>query len=1555
MITYLSQFVFFAVLRIATGVSIQRFGYCSLRRITYTHDGIRIDLRSIRFYLHRPTFGQPTWLTIRLTELKVTVDIQAFAGEKDVRDTAQGASTDGPNCALDTSTELRPKTSGTSPRRSQTWRRLTQLKEKIKELHGKIHWLHLVDVEILNAGCLITDIASVQIGTLSMAVDTRRKTVDRGRLFRHKKTPAGEQRPVEWTFVVKSVLFTPDGKESLELIDISSLNVHGLLYNDLPGLRDASISLKLGRIHAPYDDLLICQSRIKHCISVYNPSDAQHQSQDISLSDVVEELDMPGSREESIVQTVSDSKEFISSLLRGVQEIQLAISFIGMSKKIKSIEPTRTPLYLNFAMNEFGIDLFRLDQRSPAHRMYFSPNDIAHQALLAAISISVSVDDGGGKHERLLFVPMVTMTVKTTLPSKTITISVDKNAAERNANILFANFVVTSPAVDLDLKHMPIVLGLLRSHSESPTPPNSGGHHRHHLISRLLPKASIKLSIQEPVARFVLPTTDPKSPNTDEYDMLISSISSISLDMESSHSSTGDLHYGLTSNFRISAQEFYYQTASRERHNLLSIDALELKVKVSAVPELYILVSGNVQTFAIHMVRPEISKGIHHIVQQYSNSKRRESSYHRFSERSRNFLRRLPTSLVHVQVQGSGFGIQLAGTDPGVSKDLRGIALQVESWNAEYKIHKDMSFEKRHLASRAGSSSLSGDELPTKIDAAAMSPKRKSDDTDGRRLALHVKGFEGFVVEGVDVREPEPFVSVPRFEVAFSTSSDARGLICHLNSHVKAVYVQYSLYRYYVIGVANSVLQEAFASIRSANIADQATRRELGSEGHLSATQSDGSPPPELVTVDAKASLVQIKAKLPADPSMMLQIYGLETGRHRWAVPFMKSRLIRLYVEAPKLQTAWTRIVSLKYFRVDFRQSRRKSGRQFFDEKSIDIASDFIRLAIPHQLVLHNVFDNFANTLKAVEQLHHRFKTGTNEYILTKPPVRPMRIPRISIRSKALMFLMEDGLMDWKLGIIYRVGLIEQKQRLAREEAFGAKMKKLKEIRARRGSSRHRALSAHINQRGRSMPSDLETERRRSNSGEGHSRMRSSSLTNLRGRKMRYDPDSARDLTGSAEISNDDAWNKLQTFNAQSWKRRVNLAMHHQRSAMRDIRSMFYGDEDHPDTSESSETIVAMPDRPGLMCTLISDLHIVIDKPAFPLDEYSKFLYNIGKGMPHDMKYSLLIPMNLQINMGEARVTLRDYPLPLLHVPAIKPGQSPRLPSWSLKTDFVIAEEYRDIESTKLVRVEVLPPEKISFPVEVKKGFAIDVRRTISPVKTYSDVEIAINTKSPTSITWGTSYQPAIQDMMQIIEGFTKPQVDPSERTGFWDKIRLSVHSRVKVSWKGDGDVHLKLKGIKSIQVEEILTKIALGSRDPYIITGYGAGFVMCFRNNVHWGIHEDDDPKKFMTVHSGEYVLAIPDYSNRARKASHDSAHDDDTVSGNNGYKSNALFKKTIMKLSGNVRWLAGLVFERDLDSSGRSFGFIPHYDVILKTPGHIKSSSNKVSFEYFLVICHY
>jgi hypothetical protein len=120
----------------------------------------------------------------------------------------------------------------------------------------------------------------------------------------------------------------------------------------------------------------------------------------------------------------------------------------------------------------------------------------------------------------------------------------------------------------------------------------------------------------------------------------------------------------------------------------------------------------------------------------------------------------------------------------------------------------------------------------------------------------------------------------------------------------------------------------------------------------------------------------------------------------------------------------------------------------------------------------------------------------------------------------------------------------------------------------------------------------------------------------------------------------------------------------------------------------------------------------------------------------------------------------------------------------------------------------------------------------------------------------------------------------------------------------------------------------------------------MCWRKDVQWDIHTSDDPREFMSVTSGEYVLAVPDYSHEARGSLEFPMNDYDSESTSSEAKNTAFFKNVIMKLSGNVRWLAGLVFERELDNNVRSFQFKPHYEVILRNAIHVPEADRKVSF---------
>lgn len=1418
LLLYLLSFVLFAFIRVVTGVSIQRLGVSGLRRIAFTpKDGLRIELRGLGFTLHRPTFAQPTWVSIVLTELTVTVDLKTLSSKSRKKSAwakwANGSTekaTSGKNTPdVSADDDAGEDTSDEDNLRSRTWERLTNAKNQIKRLHRKIQWIKLVDLVATTTTLVIVDVGSLQVGNFSMAVDTRRKTVDRSRLFNHHKPKHNkEQRPAEWLFTVRSVLFTPEGKDSTEVLDQCTLNVHGMLYKELDGLRDATIGLKLGRLSIPYDDVNICMDRAKKCRVASQSGHANLSHSEISLRDVFEELDQPGSREENIVRTVSDSREFASSILRGIQEFQFAVSFFGLTKQIQAAHGSEPPVYLNMSMKEVGMDLLRLDPRSPAHLMYFSPNDIAHQALLAAISVSVGIDDGHDHPERLLYIPMATMTLNTTLPSKTIQFSKDKNVTARNTNILFANLVITSPSLDLDPKHLPLILAMFRNYETRRKPPKNR-ERRRNLVRRLLPKASIKISIHEPVVRVTLPPMEPEKMGTDEFDLLISASSSVSLDVESSHAADAELHYALVSTFRMNSQQLYYQTASSEKHNLLLTDYLEFKLQLTASPNVEVVVNGIAQTFSVYLVRPEISEGLRQIVAQIQKDVRRRRGLPR--KQGLNFLRKLPSWLSQVQLQGSDFNIEVAGVDPEVSKHARGVGLHLESWTAEYRQNKGEEGGQRPIRRRAPSRTINRDEYllrPTTPSSPKSPRKQLGDPTDGRRLAVHWQGLEGFVLEAADQWEQDPFLSLPRMEVAFSTSTDKQGPVFHVHTFSQSLFFHYSLYRHFALGVALLVLKR---SVNWPNNQEQeAMPVSPKVSRHLTVPSLDGEDVDpqtglkrEAITLDVKMHFVQVKADMPSDPPLMLHVYGVEAGRHRWTNPFLRSRLVRLYAENPHVKRVWSRIVSVKSLRMDYRQSKRRYGHIVTDDKSFDIVSDAIRIAVPHQLVMHQIFDNLTNVTKTVKQLHHRFKTGTNDYVLDKDPEGPKHVPKISLRSRAVLFEIEDGTFEWKLGVIYRYGLMEQKQRLAREQAFELKVKKLQQEDERRGTSRYRARSAHTH-RGRSKGRKAKESKFRSKS-EDHSDHGS---PDRRGsdHPMRYDKDGYAGMSGHCKTSIEEAREKLNRLNAQTWRKRIDHALTCQTRSMDDIRSIFWGLDDTAEDVDHKETILSIPQRPALATLVVSDLDFLVDKPSFPLNEYPKFLHNVGKGMPFDMQYSLLIPMHVQINMGEARVQLRDYPLPMIHIPALRASQSSRLPSLCLKTDFVIAEEFRDIQSSRVSRVVVVPEEQTASG-EPTGGLAVDVRRTVAPVKTYSDMKVDINSSYPTRITWGTSYQPAIQDMMQVIESFTKPAVDPSERVGFWDKIRLTFHSRINISWKGDGDVHLILKGqCNTSQYPSVLT-----------------------------------------------------------------------------------------------------------------------------------------------------
>jgi hypothetical protein len=287
-----------------------------------------------------------------------------------------------------------------------------------------------------------------------------------------------------------------------------------------------------------------------------------------------------------------------------------------------------------------------------------------------------------------------------------------------------------------------------------------------------------------------LPPMD-KSSGPEDYDLLISSVSSMSLEVESSHSPGDHLHYSLASSYRHTSHQLYYQTAASERHDLMHSDTVEFKVDMNAIPGATVTAFGRFQTLTIYLVRPDICEGVHQIVKQLRNNVLGSSEHKEQPHLS--FLRKLPAWLQQFRLEGHEFGLQLAGVDEKVSTDTRGFALELETWTVDYKANRDDVQQIDHRR-RSSSRASMGIDRSTQSPARSGSPRRKKQNaTDGRRLTVHVQNLDGLIIDSIESSEPQPFMSLPRFETAFSTSTDAHGPIFHINSHAKSLLLHYSL------------------------------------------------------------------------------------------------------------------------------------------------------------------------------------------------------------------------------------------------------------------------------------------------------------------------------------------------------------------------------------------------------------------------------------------------------------------------------------------------------------------------------------------------------------------------------------------------------------------------------------------------------------------------------------------------------------------------------------------------------------------------------------------
>lgn len=457
-----------------------------------------------------------------------------------------------------------------------------------------------------------------------------------------------------------------------------------------------------------------------------------------------------------------------------------------------------------------------------------------------------------------------------------------------------------------------------------------------------------------------------------------------------------------------------------------------------------------------------------------------------------------------------------------------------------------------------------------------------------------------------------------------------------------------------------------------------------------------------------------------------------------------------------------------------------------------------------------------------------------------------------------------------------------------------------------------------------------------------------------------------------------EAWKGLQQHNSRSWKKHIDAAISKEVNAYEQIRGVDYRSSIFPEqmdgvTDDNIQgysdifhiSIVRLPRCSPLLDLTIRNTSLLFQHPEFELEKTREFIHDLGKGQPIDTPLSTLIPFHLTWKSGETWAQIRDYPIPFVLVPP-NDAQNQDEYSWSLSGNYVLADALGDLDATRSIKIPIISTSSS------QTVYSIIIPRTSTPLKFFSVVNINVHTPGLSYICWCVPYQPAIQDITRVFETFTKPPVDPSEKVGFWDKIRLIIHTRTNISFTGGGDLAVVMKG----------------SRNPYEMSEKGFGLAKVWRKNVVWLIGHENPEGDFMQIISHDYAFGVPDLVNGGFTAPYilpthmDRSHDKQSttsslsssleINDRNPEGKDSCFVKIALKMSDGIRMGLGCHLERacncdicdehnDVPADIREahkrtlLNFLPHYKVKMKAADNVHEEVNRLfSLLQYTILTH-
>ncbi|GMG18890.1 unnamed protein product [Ambrosiozyma monospora] len=708
-------------------------------------------------------------------------------------------------------------------------------------------------------------------------------------------------------------------------------------------------------------------------------------------------------------------------------------------------------------------------------------------------------------------------------------------------------------------------------------------------------------------------------------------------------------------------------------------------------------------------------------------------------------------------------------------------------------------------------------------------------------------------------------------------------------------------------------------------------KRSRSSSSHKQVTKKNAKPE-EKLNVLFSLHLVMLRLKLPSNIDIVFELDSLET----FYVPSVNNLLsiklnaLRMYGANPYVPDKWSLILIVSRAKTKIHMSQLLNE----GEPKVDLHCQAFRFEIPFEYVFFQSFDNLRGFMKSFDMakliLANILKIDddvTNfkvDVIMPSEVLKPMKMPKVNVHTEKFRFCIHDDPFEYELNRNFKLGKLEQRLRLAKlmefseyeqgvRATFPEKYPMLRfengEAILPKGFNRDHALLKL--KRHNEVAIATATVNGDSTVPPAHAKFGFVPIKSpLAQELLSEEEEQCIMYLEEVEESIEQPRQRLFANISKSWIDRVKLfdSFHALSSPAGKTSGDSFNDPTVSKAFLAKYPVLSSVGVDPLFAFDLDHMNIVLDEPSFGLTNFADFIHDIGQGVPKDMRYGILVPLNMKIVCQKLKVQIKDYPLPLLMF-----GGDERDPQdcVQLSGDFVVAEQMYTPEE---VRYNFVPFVSQYSDSDCKDSvFACHVSRTMTSIKFFTDMKATVNSYKPSIVSWSHALQPALGYALDCFDVLSKPPVDISPKLGFWDKMPLMMHCKFDFLIKNGLSLFIK------------------SGLSPYNIVGDSTGFGFVWDGETNLKVNTSANSSDLLIVESKAFEIIIPTFESTQLNRLIEQGRDEVRYS---------VHKKVFKLQSDPVIWKLGFLFERNANnetvyspgSVKRVRSFKPHWEVTLK-----------------------